>query len=1623
LANNKVTIEFGGDIKRLKSAVDEGVKQLSRLEAAQKKLMGGKVSTAEFTQFNTLNKQQLAEVQRIAREREKFAQATALQEQRLAAQTSQVRERLDRQSAQSAQKIDLEKQKVVAQTAAVQQKINQQSAQFEIKTGLEKQRAAEKTELAKQRAAQQTAIQRERLAQQSAQFEIRNAQAVARAEDAARRRQVADFARAERDKNRIAQAETRNRFSFSKLGGKLNSAGQGIRNAGQTAAIGITAPIAAAAYSIISAGAEYEKALNTFQAVTKATNDEMAAAANTAKRLGADITLPATSAKDAALAMTELGKAGLSANQAMAASKGVLQLAAAGQIDEARAAEIAANALNSFKLQAIDTVRVADLLAAASNASSAEVGDIAEAMQQASAIFAGAKIPIEDLTSAISIMANAGIKGSDAGTSLKTFIQRLQSPTDNAADAMKNLGVQVFDAQGKMKALPDIIGQFDKALTGLTDEQKAQALNNIFGADAIRAAQILFTEGEAGFNKMKGAVTEVGAAAELAAAKTKGLGGAWDAFKSQLETIGIDAYENIKTPLTDAVQLATQVVAQIGGAFSQLPPTVQTGIVVFTALVAAIAPVLIAVGAVAAGISGLIAAFGAISGAVAAAGGIAALAPIILGVVAVIGVLAVAAVALYEAWANNFGNIQGVVSVFIGMVSASFNSLLSIVQPAVDAVSSYVTEGFNQISEWWATNGAAINEAATTVYATLLTIVREALDAIKDFWASNGAWITSYTTEIWNAVKVTIGGALEVIGGLIKVAAAVINGDWSAVWSGLNSIVNGALHAVAGVIAAGLILVVGAVRAGLAGIWALAGFILQQAYDLGAAVVTGIINGIKAGVGAIASAAWDLGKRAINAIGEAVDSHSPSREAHKIGAFVGDGLANGIESKTERVKKAAKKLGDETIKQLREAVKEFEKLAGASPQQVGRIQQADTIKNATGNQSEIIKLRGELGVNQYRNLPTTVSGTDRELKDLQAKKAAQDDFNKSLEELAGIRQEVQQLEAESQKSLEDKIKSIKESGALELLKLQEEIDLTGVAGQKERERITNLYEIKNLREQMYNDGYGQQAIDDAAQVLRLEQGRRQELEYILNIRKQVAGATDLGTGLTDKLSGLQNGNREISEYEKTLSKINTDYKDISPAQRESLLNTAKQVDAQKAYNEQYKQTYDFIRGSFDILTEKGKSFGDKMKSIFGGIADKFKKMLLDMASQWLTNKVMGGSSSSGGGGIGGIIKNFLGGGQSSGSSSGGGVGGIIQSFLGGGSSGGGGITFGLGGTGSTGTRPRIAGQSGSQSPLSGLFSAEGISSAIASGGITAAIMLAQVALSTHSPLVGAATGGVIGFLSATLRRNARRKSEEKQRTQFLQDGINGLSGFDTIIQAVRSLHLDPASGLLQGKTLGDSLHASYIQQANTLKDKKTRNIALKSVSELDFRIREKMDLLEAVAKKSASVKDLEGHIVGEFARGNYFGGGRDDQTRDMRRNLDMRRGYINGGQLGVDRHLGLFADGEIIANLDHQRRIIEAAGFDVFASAGIPNYPGKPQPVKGYAEGNYFGTSAITPIAAPNSSSVIVKDERPINVTVNVEQDSFGRWKAHAESDSGQKVTTNVVEKKYANSELRLQKR
>lgn len=321
---------------------------------------------------------------------------------------------------------------------------------------------------------------------------------------------------------------------------------------------------------------DLQDSMNLLGATSDATTADLARLKKMAVDLGADLTLPATSAADAGAAMLELSKAGLTVEQVMGAAKGTLQLAAAANISEAEAAEIAANALNSFKLKGDRAVFVADLLAGAANKSSIEITDAAASFKMASAVFSafqgpavGAEQAMVDLTTAIAILGNAGIKGSDAGTSLKQMLLQLTGPTKKAKGLMEDLAASLgvsgdiaFTAAGKMRPMEEIISLVTRATAKMTEEQRAATITQIFGADASRAVIALMQAGPAAFDEMTKSITEQGSAAKLAAARTSGLRGAWDGLKSQIETAGIILAEPFLEPLSLGLSALSDTIAE-----------------------------------------------------------------------------------------------------------------------------------------------------------------------------------------------------------------------------------------------------------------------------------------------------------------------------------------------------------------------------------------------------------------------------------------------------------------------------------------------------------------------------------------------------------------------------------------------------------------------------------------------------------------------------------------------------------------------------------------------------------------------------------------------------------------------------------------------------------------------------------------------------------------------------------------------------------------------------------------------------------------------------------------------------------------------------------------------------
>ena len=300
-------------------------------------------------------------------------------------------------------------------------------------------------------------------------------------------------------------------------------------------AAGVTAvAIGGIGLAAVKTSTDFNAAMSGVAAVAGASASELESLRDAALKAGADTVF---SASEAATAQAELVKAGVSVSDTLGgALTGSLSLAAAGQLELADAATISAQAMNIFGLGGSEVGRIADVLAAGANKSAADVGQLGDALRQGGLVAKQTGLSMEETVGVLSLFADNALIGSDAGTSLKTMLQRLVPQSDEAAEAMKAMGLQFFDAQGAFVGIDEVAAQLQTSLAGLSDEQRQNALTTLFGSDAVRGASILMEGGKAAVDEYTAAVNDMGAAQRMAAAQTDNLKGDIEAFSGAVET-------------------------------------------------------------------------------------------------------------------------------------------------------------------------------------------------------------------------------------------------------------------------------------------------------------------------------------------------------------------------------------------------------------------------------------------------------------------------------------------------------------------------------------------------------------------------------------------------------------------------------------------------------------------------------------------------------------------------------------------------------------------------------------------------------------------------------------------------------------------------------------------------------------------------------------------------------------------------------------------------------------------------------------------------------------------------------------------------------------------------------
>lgn len=377
-----------------------------------------------------------------------------------------------------------------------------------------------------------------------------------------------------------------------------------------TSAFLIGAASVTALAKALGVATSFNSQLAVFAATTGATASELEQVSAAAKTLGKDLTLPGVTATDAAEAMTELAKAGLSVQDSIAGARGVLQLAKAANIDNAQATELAAAALNAFSLAGSQATVVADTLANAANLAQGSILDVGIAFQQAASIGHTVGLTFQDTTLFITELAKAGLTGSDAGTSLRTALVRLVNPTKKARDILHDLGVSIRDASGNLR--PDFFVNLGIALQGVSKAQRDQILATLGGQDAVRAFSILTRQNIKDLVAQRDALHEQGTAARIAGARLTGLAGAGANLQNTVEAIALSlgqkatpkliAFTNGVTNLVQqssqsgAISLLGASISATTNAISQLFDVVRVGLPVLGTFVNALSSLAVGIG-------------------------------------------------------------------------------------------------------------------------------------------------------------------------------------------------------------------------------------------------------------------------------------------------------------------------------------------------------------------------------------------------------------------------------------------------------------------------------------------------------------------------------------------------------------------------------------------------------------------------------------------------------------------------------------------------------------------------------------------------------------------------------------------------------------------------------------------------------------------------------------------------------------------------------------------------------------------------------------------------------------------------------------------------------------------
>lgn len=384
---------------------------------------------------------------------------------------------------------------------------------------------------------------------------------------------------------------------------KVTAVGTAFTGVGKTLTTNVTLPLLGVGTAGLKIASDFEKSMSGVKAITGATGEDFKALEQTAIELGATT---AFSANEVANAMTEMAKAGWDTQQIIDGMAGVLDATAASGESLDTVATIVADSITGFGLAAKDSGRVANLLTQAANSGTIGINDLGESFKYIAPIANSMNYSIEDVTTAITAFSTAGIKGSQAGTTLRTMVTRLVKPTDKVAFAMEQLNIQVANADGTMKPLDQLLSEMRVSFSGLTDEQKSFYAATLAGQEGMSGLLTLMNMSQEEYDAIAASMENAsGVADETASVMQDNLQSSIEQLGGAMESLAITLGKHVIPYVRNFVVWLTSLVEK----FVSVDEQTQKTILVIAGIAAAIGPVMLVIG-------GLITHLGSLMGAI-----------------------------------------------------------------------------------------------------------------------------------------------------------------------------------------------------------------------------------------------------------------------------------------------------------------------------------------------------------------------------------------------------------------------------------------------------------------------------------------------------------------------------------------------------------------------------------------------------------------------------------------------------------------------------------------------------------------------------------------------------------------------------------------------------------------------------------------------------------------------------------------------------------------------------------------------------------------------------------------------------------------------------------------------